>query len=114
MCRQFPFISTCWVAAPGGRQFEFNNEEERREAIDHIREMARRKYLGEREVGGGTYGRKMGGLESWEPSTPMEDERLEPTNEPNLEKEHDLPKEKHIMLFSPPNSGQTSPLHWET
>eukprot|EP00434_Breviolum_minutum_P009872 symbB.v1.2.008698.t1/scaffold543.1/size336731/11 len=34
----------------GGRQFEFNNEEERREAIDHIREMARRKYLGEREV----------------------------------------------------------------
>ena len=38
-------------AAPGGRQFEFNNEEERREAIDHIREMARRKYLGEREVG---------------------------------------------------------------
>lgn len=51
MCRQFPFISKCWVAAPGGRQFEFNNEEERREAIDHIREMARRKYLGEREVG---------------------------------------------------------------
>jgi len=34
----------------GGRQFEFNNEEERREAIDHIRETARRKYLGEREV----------------------------------------------------------------
>eukprot|EP00913_Durusdinium_trenchii_P020973 g19708.t1 len=33
-----------------GRSFEFSNEEERREAIDHIRLMARRKYLGEREV----------------------------------------------------------------
>lgn len=49
-------ISTCW-AAPGGRQFEFNNEEERREAIDHIRETARRKYLGEREVRGEILGR---------------------------------------------------------
>lgn len=34
----------------GGRQVEFQNEEERREAIDHIRLMARRKYLGEREA----------------------------------------------------------------
>ncbi|CAK9101507.1 unnamed protein product [Durusdinium trenchii] len=33
-----------------GRSFEFSNEEERREAIDHIRLMARRKYLGEREA----------------------------------------------------------------
>ncbi|CAE7813229.1 dhx16, partial [Symbiodinium sp. KB8] len=36
--------------AQGQKQFEFQNEEERREAIDHIRLMARRKYLGEREV----------------------------------------------------------------
>ena len=51
---------------PGGRQFEFNNEEERREAIDHIREMARRKYLGEREVPGdepdGREDGRMGGI----------------------------------------------------
>eukprot|EP00931_Biecheleriopsis_adriatica_P075065 TRINITY_DN49011_c0_g1_i1.p1 TRINITY_DN49011_c0_g1~~TRINITY_DN49011_c0_g1_i1.p1 ORF type:complete len:1059 (-),score=286.23 TRINITY_DN49011_c0_g1_i1:54-3152(-) len=37
-------------AEQGRKQFEFQNEEERREAIDHIRLMARRKYLGEREV----------------------------------------------------------------
>ena len=37
-------------AVSGGRQVEFQNEEERREAIDHIRLMARRKYLGEREA----------------------------------------------------------------
>lgn len=32
------------------RQFEFKSEEERQEAIEHIRMIARRKYLGEREV----------------------------------------------------------------
>ena len=42
------FLDT--FAVSGGRQVEFQNEEERREAIDHIRLMARRKYLGEREA----------------------------------------------------------------
>merc|ERR1712187_968440 len=32
------------------REFVFTNDDERREAIDHIRKIARRKYLGEREV----------------------------------------------------------------
>jgi len=32
------------------REYNFSNEEERRDAIEHIRTIARRKYLGEREV----------------------------------------------------------------
>ncbi|CAE8625044.1 unnamed protein product [Polarella glacialis] len=32
------------------KSFEFSNDDERREAIEHIRMTARRKYLGEREV----------------------------------------------------------------
>eukprot|EP00971_Amphidinium_carterae_P218868 4344326-Amphidinium_carterae.1 len=31
------------------REYQFENEEDRREAISHIRKIARRKYLGERE-----------------------------------------------------------------
>ena len=58
----------------------------------------------------------MGGWEeSLEPITPMEDERLEPTNEPNLERNMIFFKgKKYHVFFSPPNSGQTSPLYWET
>ena len=48
MFGRFTFLAAC--AGSGGRQVEFQNEEERREAIDHIRLMARRKYLGEREA----------------------------------------------------------------
>eukprot|EP00929_Paragymnodinium_shiwhaense_P066011 TRINITY_DN33070_c0_g2_i1.p1 TRINITY_DN33070_c0_g2~~TRINITY_DN33070_c0_g2_i1.p1 ORF type:complete len:1026 (-),score=251.80 TRINITY_DN33070_c0_g2_i1:7-3084(-) len=32
------------------REYQFSNDDERREAIDHIRTVARRKYLGERET----------------------------------------------------------------
>eukprot|EP00403_Amphidinium_massartii_P006124 CAMPEP_0178378190 /NCGR_PEP_ID=MMETSP0689_2-20121128/4302_1 /TAXON_ID=160604 /ORGANISM="Amphidinium massartii, Strain CS-259" /LENGTH=1033 /DNA_ID=CAMNT_0019998259 /DNA_START=10 /DNA_END=3111 /DNA_ORIENTATION=+ len=35
--------------AKNSKEFEFANEEERRDAISHIRTIARRKYLGERE-----------------------------------------------------------------
>eukprot|EP00405_Crypthecodinium_cohnii_P043093 CAMPEP_0206560412 /NCGR_PEP_ID=MMETSP0325_2-20121206/20997_1 /ASSEMBLY_ACC=CAM_ASM_000347 /TAXON_ID=2866 /ORGANISM="Crypthecodinium cohnii, Strain Seligo" /LENGTH=1039 /DNA_ID=CAMNT_0054062145 /DNA_START=73 /DNA_END=3188 /DNA_ORIENTATION=+ len=37
-------------SAGAGRSFEFNSEQERAEALEHIRTIARRKYLGEREV----------------------------------------------------------------
>lgn len=37
-------------AESGRKEFEFANEEERVEAVEHIRLLARRKYLGEREV----------------------------------------------------------------
>jgi len=38
------------TAGPGRGEFEFTDEQERNEAIEHIRMVARRKYLGEREV----------------------------------------------------------------
>ena len=59
----------------GGRQMDFQNEEERRDAIDHIRLMARRKYLGEREA---LSGAAQGGLvvgEAWL-KQPMKDKKV--------------------------------------